>query len=434
MQTIRKDRKSHASDPKRRCTGLCRDSGVPQRHWINTLDNRTFFDCILQVLVLTSFCPETDMIRAGSRDGTICEGCLCFSYTDLKCRLSGSIFIEGADNKRLDDSVQWIEIIPRNRCVKPLQISKYVHLYPPQNQNDHDFMVGAMSSVKWILGWLRAAVKIQVPGTHDQRHKQAQREAWQVHRATFLFLWFATVRHCRYSPQIHMGACTYNKWMGSMGPWSRKGHWLFTNDLAKGDKLDTEISMIPPTRDFLWRISKFLKPGHYFHITQWMTCVYLIWNMSLMRALNHISPRFKNEQGTYCFIGGMRYHLSECPHIFRPAFPGHVDMVNDCPSNVYGSFSPPAPSINLKTRPHYVGITGIFPMCAPTHGLRQLIYNNLRADEEKTLLCLPHVWLMIAECLYCRDAFVKDPYVGECCNKDTADEVFSALLREEFGE
>ena len=315
-----------------------------------------------------------------------------------------------------------------NSCVPVL--SKDIHFHPPHNQNDHDFMVGAMSSVKWILGWLRTAVKIQVQ-THDQRHKQALREAWQVHRATFLFLWFATVRHCRYSPQIHMGACTYNKWMESAGPCSRKGRWLLKNDLTKRDKIDTEFSMIPPTRDFLWGISKILKPDHYFHMTQWMTCIYWIWNMALMTALNHISPRFKNEQGTYCFIGGMEYHISEYPHIFRPASPGHVDMVNDDPYNVYGSFSRPATLIDLKTRP-YVGITGIFPMCAPTHGLRQLIYNNLRADEEKTHLCLPHVWLMIAECLYCRDAFVKDPYVGECCNKDTADEVFSALLREEF--
>lgn len=422
----RKQHCGYMSDPKRQC--LPRDSGVPQRLWLNKLNERVVFDCILQLLVVTSFCPETDMVRAGLRDGTIWESCLYFSYTDQKCRLS--LFIQGADFMRLDDSVRWIEIIPIKIGV-PCERPDCIY-YLPQYQTDHDFMVGAILSMKWILGWLRSAVKFQVGGT-ELNHEQALLEAWQVHRATFLFLWFETVRHCRYSPEIHMSACTYNKWMESADPSKRKTEWLLTNDITEKIKRDTEMSMIPPTRDFLSGISKILKPGYCFQVTPWFTCIYLIWKMALMTALNHISPRFKNEQGSYCFIGGMKYHIQEYPHIFRPST-RHVDMVEKGAGPIgEGLVCRHALHINLKMRP-YVGITGIFPMCAPKHGLWQLIYKKLHADadEEKTSICLPHVWFMIASCLYCRDAFVEVPYVGKC-NKDT-DEAFVALLKEEFGE
>lgn len=363
--------------------------------WLLPIPETEVEDFLLTVMILSPRFPAVNHFRMVFADGTSKIGAIyMLERTGFRKPIPYMIMTPSMRKRSIHISqLELIEYIP-------LIPSEYTLTIP--GTHAQDFIHDASQAAVWVMGWLRTSVRKLVrssewPKEKSTRHFEVQQECWQVHRATFLYLFWCTFMHCRFSPDIHIGRNTYVWWMNQQNLISLddvQGQWVHASHTST-------TTMVEPTDDFLLNLAQIAKPGQKVRMASWRDVFDLLWRMSLRISLTHASRTYTDGINQIRYLGGQM-----C--LMRPD-----ERMQPCSSRgiLHEALYTDATFIDSKAHP-YVGILGRFACCVSTRSLLNVIYHDLQPQKDcATRDPMPSsIWMQVASWYYCKKSLLNNPY------------------------
>jgi hypothetical protein len=365
--------------------------------WLLPIPDTEVEDFLLTVMILSPRFPAVNHFRMVFADGTSKIGAIyMLDRTGYRKPIPYMMMTPSMSKRVIHLSqLELIEYIP----LIPSWASECTVVMP--GVNVQDFIHDASQAAVWVMGWLRTSVRKSVrssewPKEKSTRHFEVQQECWQVHRATFLYLFWCTFMHCRFSPDIHIGRNTYVWWMNQQNLVSLndvQDQWVHVERMS--------TTMVEPTDDFLLNLGKIAKPGQRVLTTSWRNVFNLLWRMSLRISLTHASRTYSDGCDEIRYLGGQMCVMRS------------DKRMEPCPSSgiLNADLYKDATLIDSEAHP-YVGILGRFACCVSTRSLLNLIYHDLQPRKDcATRNPIPSsIWMQVASWYYCKNSLLNNPY------------------------
>lgn len=377
--------------------GSCKAGKKHKWMWLSKVPNTDIVDFVLTMMVLSPLFPAVNHFKVGFADGTSEIGAIYMLDRTGHRKPKPYMMTTPSMSKRVIklseiDLIEYIPLIPSwaSECTV---VIPGIHV--------QDFIHDAIQASVWVMGWLRTSVRkivqsSEYPKKNSTRHFEVQRECWQVHRATFLYLFWCTFMHCRFSPDIHIGRNTYDWWMNQPNLVSLndvQDHWVHMEYIP--------TTMVEPTDDFLFNLGTIAKPGQRVLTTSWRDVFNLLWRMSLRISLTHASRIYTDGFNQIRYLGGQICVMRSDKKMQPQPSNG---ILNADQSNY-------ATLIDSEAHP-YVGILGRFACCVSTRSLLNLIYHDLqpRRDCAARDPMPSSIWMQVASWYYCKNSLLSNPY------------------------